>query len=101
MVYTIYYILRYLFVNLLTLDGGDKSENRLRRMRKKGEKIGGRHEGSYTGRIGTEAEQADSDWVRGPQKGIGTCQTSNGEEGRVLALCALRCCPTSLRTRGV
>ena len=66
---------------LVILDGGDKGENRLRRLRKEGEKIGGRHERSDTGGSGSEDEQADGDWVRRPQEGVGTCQTSNGEEG--------------------
>ena len=67
---------------LMILDGGDKGENGLRRLRKEGEKIGGRHERSDTSCSGTEAEQADGDWVRRPQEGVGTCQTSiGGEEG--------------------
>lgn len=66
---------------LMILDGGDKGENGLRRLRKESEKIGGRHERCDTGGSGTETEQADGDRVRRPQKGVGTCQTSNGEEG--------------------
>lgn len=86
---------------MLRSDGGDKDQNGLRRVREESEKICRRNERGDTGGSGPQAKQANGDRLRGPQQGPGTCKTSDGKEGGVLAICAVRCSASSVRAGSV
>lgn len=79
-------------------DGGDKDQDRLRRMREKGAKVRRRNErGDLSGYL-PKAAQAHRHWLREPREGGGSCGSSHGKEGRDLAVRTVWCCGSPLRT---
>lgn len=71
-------------------EGGDKSEDGLRGMRKEGEEIGGGNERRDGGGGGPQTEQAHGGGLRGFQQGSEPGPPSDREGGRALALCTVR-----------
>jgi len=72
--------------NLLKLENseigsGDKSEDGLRRVRKKGEEISGRHEGSDKNGSGTKTKQAHCNRLRGTKQSVGAGEAPYRKEG--------------------
>ena len=75
-------------------DGGDQGKNRLWRMREEGKKGSGGNEGCEASGHTAQSPQANSRRIRWTSEGSVTCPTSNGQEGRALAIRAVRrSCP--------